>query len=274
MKRIMFFAFLAVLVCSTCFSIGAKEISNGADYSLVTPASKAYPDDGAKLTDGIYGTRPELADGFYASDAYVGFNKNDVNDNGKFALIIDLGEVKNNINAITVGYLSEIDAGIHAPKSVSFSVSNQRNGNYSLLGTLDTTPEDESVASTYAKTLEIENATGRYILVTITPDDYTGKVDSASIAPWTFIDEISVHAAELTQNPNENGGAATDNKQGNVSTEDEPENPIATEDEKPNDPPEDFPQTGDNTMIIGFTLLLIAAVSMAVVLFGKRTNKC
>ena len=196
MKRIISCLTSVFILISLCCAVNAEdeEISSEAEYSLVTPASEAYPDDGKKLTDGIYGTHPEGLDGFFASGAYVGFNKDNVNENGKFAVIVDLGKKHGNISGVTVGYLNEIAAGISAPMSISIALSDDRNGAYTEIGVLDTAPQDIDTAATYAKTLETNNASGRYVLVTITPMGYTDKEGITSIAPWTFIDEISVRA--------------------------------------------------------------------------------
>ena len=243
---------LAFSLCATATE--TKEVSLGKPYSLVTPASEGYPDDQKKLTDGVYGTIVDGTDGYYASGAYVGFNKANINQSGNFGVIIDLGEIYNNITELTIGYLSESSVGISAPKSVSFSIANERNGNYSLLGTLETTPENTELSATYAKTLLGQNASGRYLLVTITPMGYTDKVGTTSVAPWTFIDEISVRVASSVEN----------NSDPSVTPEGDTSNPNpATFDEQE---PE-TPQTGDSLMIFAFVLLALASLAMMFALF-------
>ena len=54
-----------------------SEISYGKSYTLITPASAAYPDNSAKLTDGIFGTLPDGSTSYYSSPSYVGFNQVD-----------------------------------------------------------------------------------------------------------------------------------------------------------------------------------------------------
>lgn len=272
MKKAITLILCALTVFSFVLSPAAVEIelSAGADYDLITPASEAYPDDGVKLTDGLYGALAEGTDGYYASGAYVGFNKANINENGNFALIIDLGQVKTDITRVSVGYLSETEAGIHAPKSVTFAISDERNGNYETLGTLDTVPENTSDAATYVKTLETRQKSGRYVLVTVTPGDYTGKVDSASVAPWTFIDEISVRSVTDSET-SENSRYPETSEGAEETTEPTGDEVIPPADET--QPPEDTPQTGDSGMILGFVLLTAAAAAMAIALFLRRTKK-
>lgn len=263
--------FLLCLLLTFAFALSAfaetEEISLGKTYSLVTPASEAYPDDGKKLTDGDYGRHLEDTDGYYASGAYVGFNKENINENGKFSVIIDLGEVHEDITELTVGYLSETAVGIHAPKSVAFSASNERNGSYHLLGELETTPEDTTVAATYAKTLKTETSSGRYILVTITPAGYTDKNDTASIAPWTFIDEISIHSEKTSEGDTSDTSDPSDTS--DTSNENSEENNPTTEDET-----DKTPQTGDDSLsIFAFVLLALASIAMMIALFTTKRNE-
>lgn len=266
-------ALILCLVTSFCAVLNAGavelELSAGAEYDLITPASEAYPDNGEKLTDGIYGTFAEGTDGYYASGAYVGFNKSNINESGNFALILDLGEVKESITHFSVGYLSETEAGIHAPKTVTFAISEERNGNYEIMGVLETTPQNTAVAATYVKTLETEEKSGRYVLVTVTPAEYTGKVDSASVAPWTFIDEISVRTVTQQDSSEQSESEEPAENESSAPTEDEITPPA--EDSRP--PEEDMPQTGDSGMILGFVLLTAAAAAMAIALFLKRNKK-
>ena len=304
MKRIIAFLICTLVMLSLCLAASAEgvEISLNAEYSLVTPASEAYPDDGKKLTDGIYGTHPEGSDGYYASGAYVGFNKDNVNESGKFAVIVDLGKKYSNISGLTVGYLSEISVGISAPQSVSFALSDDRNGSYTEIGVVDTAPEDIDISATYAKTLETTNASGRYVLVTIIPMGYTDKEGITSIAPWTFIDEISVRAAsepqednseneensESDENSSEENSQPTDDEvtPDNSQTPDNSETPDTSDASDTSDTshtsdtsdtsdaePDKTPQTGDDLEIFAFVLLALASLAMTIALFTTKKNR-
>ena len=81
---------LAILVLILIFalSVGAEEnvVSYGKQYSLLTPASDAYPDNGSKLTDGIFGTLPDGKNNYYSSGAYIGFNQVNADESGNFGV--------------------------------------------------------------------------------------------------------------------------------------------------------------------------------------------
>lgn len=289
MKRTITLTLCALLLVALAITASAEKtvVSEGEKYTLVTPASEAYPDDGIKLTDGIYGTHVDGTDGYYASGAYVGFNKEQVNDNGTFTIIVDLGEKRENLTEFTVGYLSETIVGISAPMSVTFAIADERNNQYSEIGTVETTPENSDVSATYAKTVKADKVSGRYVLVTIKPMGYTDKDGITSIAPWTFIDEISVRAGSEdggdNSNPPENSevtpetSSPDDGDSGIIATPDESTPDDSKPDDKPNeskpDPDEEkTPQAGDELMIFAFVLLALASLAMAVVLFKTKKH--
>lgn len=266
MKKIISFLICILMLFMLSLSAFAEEeiieISKGAEYSLVTKASEAYPDDGKKLTDGVYGTHPEGYDGFYASGAYVGFNKDNINENGQFAIILDLGKKYSGISQLTAGYLCETIVGISAPKEISFAISDERNGEYSQVGKLETTPENLDASATYAKSLDAKNASGRYVLVTITPMSYTDKDGVVDIAPWTFIDEIAVFAAASPSNDEESDDSQSESQ---IPTGDEtlPDESI----------PDKTPQTGDSLEIFAFVILAMASVTMLIALFANKRRE-
>ncbi len=251
---------LFILCASFGASAAATEVSKGASYTLVTPASEGYPDDGKKLTNGKHGTHQEGLDGYYAGGDYVGFNKAELNSDGNFTVIVDLGKVYDNLTEFSLGYLNEPSVGITAPKSVSFSVSTERNGNYKDLGKVDTTPSNPDASATYEKTLETKPTTGRYVLVAITPAGYTDESGAYIAVPWTFIDEITVRA-----NANAPGETNPDNSATESST---PESSTPTGDEAP-----DTPATGDSTVIFAFVLLALAAFGMMFALFSVKKSR-
>ena len=244
-------------------------ISETAKYTIITPPSVAYADDGMKLSDGIYGTIPDGRTHYYTSSAYVGFNSAEADTDGNFVVIFDLQRIYHDLSAFTIGFLNETSAGIYAPKSVSFAVSDTRNGEYEDVGTLKTekatTP---ALSETYAETLAADDVSGRYVKITITPlREYVNVNGELSSADWTFIDEIGIYSS---------GNASTDE-----STEESKPSPDESDDEsEPVTPPETSdtenpkPQTGDaNLQIFAFLLLAVSAVTMMFVLFGTDKKR-
>ena len=229
-------------------SAEANEVSKGASYTLLTPASEGYPDDGKKLTDGVHGTHKEGLDGYYAGGDYVGFNKAQLNDDGNFVILLDLGKVYSNLSEFTLGYLNETAVGITAPASVSFSVSEDRNGVYNKVGEAETTPSNPDVSATYAKTVTAKAVSGRFVRVEIKPFGYTDDAGSYVSVPWTFIDEITIRT--------------------NGSADSESDASSPTQDQTP-----DTPQMGDGTVIFAFVLLALASLAMMLALFSFKKNR-
>lgn len=273
MKKIIALAAVSIFVFALILTPSAEgsEVSYGKSYSLVTPASAAYPDDGIKLTDGIFGTIPDGMTSYYSGNAYVGFNQVDTDENGNFVIILDLGRTYDDLSAFTVGFLNETSAGIYAPKSVAFALSDDRNGEYNELGTLDTAKTTESGNSeTFAMTLAAEDASGRYVRVTVEHlGEFTDSNGDTKTAGWTFIDEISVYSSG-----NSSGGTG-DNSGGESTPESSPES-APEPDESSEMPPEtsedEAPQPGDDgTGIFVFVLLALSSFAMMAALFiGKK----
>lgn len=286
MKKTILTAILSIILCLTFILTTSARISEGKDYSLVTPASAAYPDDGIKLTDGIYGTIPDGSNNYYSSGAYVGFNKENADSDGNFSLILDLGESYDGLTEFTVGYLNETDAGISAPKSVRFAISGERNGEYTDLGSIDTHIEFTSAGETHAKTLTVDAVSGRYVKVTITPEDYSASKGETTTTAWTFIDEIAVNTSStsgddsnsvdssddsdgLGDSDTSNGsGTITDNSEASQDTSLIPDNSADVSDDLG-----DTPQTGDTSSFLGFALLAVSALATLSVMLIPRFKK-
>ena len=265
MKKLFALLLIAIFAFSLALlpSAEGNELSYGKSYTLVTPASTAYPDDGLKLTDGIYGTIPEGQTNYYSSNAYVGFNQADVDENGNFVIILDLGETRTDISALTVGFLNEPVAGIYAPKSVTFSLADDRNGEYEELGTLNTEKPTFAESETFALTLAAEDASGRYVKVTIAHlGQFTDDNGETRNAGWTFIDEISVYSS---------GNSAGDTSGTESTPESTPELDESAE-MSPDTSEEAPPEPGDDSAsIFVFILLAISATTMLAALFiGKK----
>lgn len=257
------------LLAGTALAEGS-EISYGKSYTLITPASAAYPDNSAKLTDGIFGTLPDGSTSYYSSDAYVGFNQVDADENGNFVIILDLGKKYTDISAVTVGFLNETDVGIYAPKSVSFALADDRNGAYTELGILNTAKStDSGISETHAMTLAADDAEGRYLRVTIAHlGKFTDKDGNEKSAGWTFIDEISVYSSG-----NAEGGTGSLPEQSKPSPAESSE---ITESETSTPPSEsstpEIPDAGDGGIFV-FVLLAISSVAMIGALFTGRAIK-
>lgn len=249
---ILILAMLSLIAVPLCVSAESTSVSKGTSYTLVTPASEGYPDDGKKLTDGNYGTHKEGVDGFYAGGDYVGFNKAQLDSNGNFVIIVDLGKVYDNLTEFTLGYLNETSVGITAPQSATFAVSDERNGEYQYLGKIETTPSNEELSATYAKSLTTQPVKGRFVRVEIKPQGYNDDNGVFIAVPWTFVDEVTVRA---------NGTADT-------PTDDTPEGSTPTEDQTP-----DTPQTGDGTVMFAFIMLAISSFCMMYALFSYKKDK-
>ncbi len=254
MKKVLFLIFAFAFL--TLFAVNAYAaetiVSNDASYSLITTPSDSYADDGKKLTDGVFGTIPDGSTGYYSSNAYVGFTEENVDTDGNFVVILDLGKEYTNITKVGIGYLNETSVGIYAPKTVRFEISNERADGYSEAGTLTTTKGTEKgLSQTYADTVETMNLSGRYVRVTITPlGEFTNEEGIAERAEWTFIDEITVFTDEATSE--------------SESSETESETESESENEKP--------QTGDDLEVFAFVLLALSSLAMLIALLVRSRN--
>ncbi len=277
MKKLLALTFSVLLIFTLLLypSAEGSEVSYGKSYSLITPASSAYPDDGIKLTDGIYGTVPDGKNNYYSSAAYVGFNQNDVDENGNFVIILDLGRKYTDLSAFTVGFLNETDVGIYAPKSVSFALSDERNGEYNEIGTLDTAKSTSGgFSETFAMTLAAEDAEGRFVRVTVKHlGSFTDESGAEQKAGWVFIDEISAYSSG-------NSGAVGDvsnDDSSDVTTEDSiaessnlPESSDGTDISAESSLPEQV-KPGDNGIPYAIWILLaLSMLAMTAALFVRK----
>ena len=174
------------LCCISVLSVSAAQnvVSLHASYVLEVPASEGYPDTELELTNGKYGT--PVANGdvsyYYRSAEFVGFQNSALTDNA-LVIVIDLGESFVDLTTFEISALTEVDAGIRAPKKVAFSVCETQDGDYIQAGeaVLNAAEDAQKV---HILTAEVgEPLAGRYVRCEITPADN---------AAWTFLDEISV----------------------------------------------------------------------------------
>lgn len=277
MKKIfaLALALLLPLLAMPCASADENVISHAKHYDLITPASAAYPDDGKLLVDGIFGTKPDGGAGYYSSGAYIGFNQADLNSSGNFVILLDLGRNYEDISGFTVGFLNEIGVGIYAPKSVSFSVCGERNGEYESVGTLNTEkPTDSSDAETYAETLVCDDISGRYVMVEIEHlGEFTDKDGEAVSAGWTFIDEIIVYSSGNATGEESDSSDGATGDESDVSGENT-DSSVADESSKtPETTEPEIPTPGDRGSIFALLMLAMSAFAMMAALFaGRRKN--
>lgn len=257
MKKIITVLLLLLIAIFVLQSASAetRTLSEGKSYTLLTSASDAYPDDTIKLTDGVYGTIPDGSTSYYSSNAYVGFNQSDVDENGNFVILLDLGEARQDITAFSVGFLNETSVGIFAPKSITVAVSDTRNGEFLDVGTLDTAkPVANGLSETHVATLSTDNLSGRYVRFTIKHlGEYVDDIGATKTAGWTFIDEIAVYSSG-------DSGDTSD-----VSSDPTPPQESDIESRPPVVP-------GDKANMLSFILLAAAALCMTLALFAKTKN--
>ncbi len=159
--------------CTQCGMVVNYEITpafnrdpNNRNRALSKPyttsgfASK-YPDEGdVSLTDGIYAS----ADAIYSDVTYAGFSKNNDTffaENGYFAITLDLKQTYMLDKFVTDVATAYATAGVTAPGSVAFYVSNDST-NWTHAGTTQVT--DTTEVSHLLVSLELEKAvTARYV---------------------------------------------------------------------------------------------------------------
>lgn len=277
MKKLLALTFSVLLLFTLLLYPAAEgsEVSYGKGYSLITPASSAYPDDGIKLTDGIYGTVPDGKNNYYSSAAYVGFNQNEVDENGNFVIILDLGRKYTDLSAFTVGFLNETDVGIYAPKSVSFALSDERNGEYNEIGTLDTAKSTSGgLSETFAMTLAADDAEGRFVRVTVEHlGSFTDENGAEQKSGWVFIDEISAYSSGNSGTVGEASNGASSDVTPEASTAESsltPESSDGSDISAESSLPEQV-QPGDRKIAYAIWILLaLSMLAMTAALFVRR----
>ena len=257
-KIIAMFAIVAVLALTLGASAAQTVVSRGKSYDLVTQPGDGYPDTEAKLlTDGKSGIEDKNGF-FYTSDAYVGFPAANVNDEGNFVIILDLGEVMENLTEFDVGYLNETNPRIYAPTKVTVSVSSTaRNGEYTTVATKDIDePTDDGQSKAGVVNLKLEQPTSaQYVKFEITRRAKFTNGEGLEIDPnWVFLDEISVYQ-----------GARIDDETTTPDSSDETSVDSS-------DTTESLPQTGD-AGIVAYGLLGVVAIVTMIALVGVYKRK-
>jgi len=188
----------AITVSESIDIKGDRQVSIFKTYTIGNGTSLSYPDDESyKLTDGIYGKLTE--NHYYKSNAYVGFTKNNLNQNGDIVITIDLGSEISGLSKFGISYAVEAAAGIYAPEKIKVYVSDKLNGEYTLVseGTTDAIKNPTEISAD-KKTLSLKySIDARFVKFVITPAS-SFEYENEKITPsMTFIDEIEVFQTEL-----------------------------------------------------------------------------
>ena len=245
-----------LLICLLAMPASAQTapVSLGKTYQFITEASTGYPDsEGYKLTNGIYASPVPTGDTeyYYKSPEYVGLNQSAVDENGNFVIVLDLGSVMDDLSAFELSYLNETDIGIYAPPSVTFYVSETRNGNYTSVGTRVTDePKTAGVSQTnIARVIPEGPVTGQFVMIEIKHlGSFTDDEGNQKTAGWVFIDEISVFGAT-------------------------PEAPPVSPDQTQDVTSPGAPQTGDNPEVIAYLIIAFASLLMIIGFIRYRRTR-
>lgn len=150
-------------------TLRAKELAKGCTYTSSVPASANYPDDGTLLTDG------NLATDFNKKD-WAGYSG--VKD---LCLVLDLGQVEEELADFAVHALRLTDYGIGTPATVCFEIS-EDGESYTKLGQVYR-PAGETVHGIVSYGLKlVDPVSARYVRFTFGPSD----------SSWIFLGELSV----------------------------------------------------------------------------------
>lgn len=271
MKRQLCAAFAVLLLLGALTAAAAQTVvSQNKSYTLVTPASSGYPDDGTKLTDGKYGTPVEDGSGshYYRSPGYVGFHRNDADADGNFVILLDLGEKAEDLTSFELGWLNETDVGIFAPRKVEYLIGDTANGTFVSVGSAE--PDEPTGAGQQKAGIAVvapeSPAAGRYVRCVITPrGEYTDENGETKTAAWTFTDELTVLQGKdgVPAEPSADTESSVSRPSESVSGAANETSGTST-----------VPATGDGFGNYGlFVLLGTACLLLTVSLLGRRTRQ-
>jgi hypothetical protein len=263
-RAVIVFAVLLLCLSVVPAEAQANVVSLGKTYQFITDVSEGYPDSAEyKLTNGVYASPVETGETsfYYKSEEYVGLNQSAVDENGNFVLVLDLDSVMNDLSAFEISYLNETDIGIFAPDSVTFYVSETRNGDYVPVGTIDIN-EPTTAGISESKTAVVTPdgpVAGQFIMIEIKHlGSYVDDEGVTRTAGWVFLDEISVYGAE-EESPDQSPDESPE------------ESPVESPDTSPEtSPDESVPEAGDNMRIISASILAVASVLMILGIIRKR----
>jgi hypothetical protein len=153
-----------------------ESVTLNKKYTLEGVTTASYPDDGKKLTDGVFSpsetilSEPDM-------NTYVGAKVD-----GTYAVIVELGEVVSGICDFELSGIRNISNASQIAKTVEFYVSAD-GVNYTLVGTTYS-PDTMLNGTEYAHSLKLQNAVeAAYI-------KYVAKGISSK---YTMVDEVSAY---------------------------------------------------------------------------------
>ena len=152
-------------------------VAYGKDYTVSKESNSSYPDtNGTELTDGAYGNGDDAF-----SPSWAGYNGA---TGGKYEIIVDLGEVYENISDFSINVLQLKSWGIAVPKSYKVYVSADGES-YTEAVSVDVSTDIYNSDAIGAHTIEAvptAAVSGRYV-----------KFELNSSAAFIFISEVNVN---------------------------------------------------------------------------------
>lgn len=254
---------LVVTALCACVTVSAEtvNVAKGKSYKIsqqfrqsrvtwdwADDADIAYPDDGVKLTDGVFAAE----DTGYDDTAWIGFHggcpeyKNEL---GYSYLRVDLGAVYQLSELRIYVGTSKLDAGINVPTSVEFYVS-EDGETYTGLGELTPVDSTESVTSLVSQKT---TASARYVEIRLKRE-----------ANWMFVEEFEAYADPSSAGSTDDGSKDDTSKDDNKTDE-----TASTPSESTPDKDDKVP-TGDEGILL-FAVLGVVAVAGAFVAVRKHS---
>ncbi len=158
-------------------SLAQVNLAQGKSYETSYDSHADYPDNGGKLTDGVF------AETFFGEDKepWAGFHSS---LNGTLEIKLDLAETYEGIADIGISFCYNSSSGIGLPSTVEFYADTE--DEYILVGAISTSGLT-GTAGLYNATLRLQESitASRLKIVCVTPT-----------LSWLFIDEIFVYKYE------------------------------------------------------------------------------
>ena len=260
-------AVLVVTALCACVTVSAEttNVAKGKSYKISQQfrqnretwswddnADIAFPDDGVKLTDGVFAAE----DTGYDDEAWIGFHGGapEYKDQlGYSYMRVDLGAVYSLTELRLYVGTSKLGAGIATPTTVEFYVS-EDGETYTGLGELTPTDTEETVTSLVSQETDVS---ARYVEIRIKRD-----------GNWMFVEEFEAYADTSNTGSTNSGSEDSDNSDKTPSTPSESAPSESTPSESTPSEPEKVP-TGDAGIII-FAILGVTALAGAYVAVRKR----
>lgn len=192
MKKTVFLLFTLILLCGMTVFAALENISLGMSYTLSANPGNSYSDDGKMLTDGVHGTMS--GESYHKSGTYVGIPATSLDENGEFAVTVDLGSVKENITGFDLYYTAETDASVYAPEYAAVFVSDDGNDYTAAEKVMSGESTEAGIVKAGVISIRLNaGVSARYVKFVIkNPHVTAGDANSLVNSGWMFIDEVSV----------------------------------------------------------------------------------